>query len=145
MKKRILEDVSLMMLGAVLFGTALVGAQELLSSSDVVYSNTDSGSVNDTVQGALDDLYDRTSALAPLYKNIVIVDNTIYYGTEEIGKHPIYFDVTTGEKCNVNDYEGNEDKLGKSGCMKFYAYSENSDGVNMILDHSTTESGIAWA
>ena len=29
--------------------------------------------------------------------------------------------------------------------MKFYAYSENSDGVNMILDHSTTESGIAWA
>ncbi len=114
-------------------------AENLMASNDVIYDNTENYSNSDTVQGAIDELYDLTSPLAPLYKNIRIVDNTIYYGTEEIGSHPIYFNVNTGEKCNVNEYESNIDNLGNKGCMKFYAYSENSDDtVNMILDHNIT-------
>lgn len=50
----------------------------------------------------------------------------------------VYFNPTDGKICT--DYE-NQNSLNenKSGCMKWYAYSENSNGtINMILDHNTT-------
>ncbi len=62
----------------------------------------------------------------------------------------IYFDVDDGRRCTLEDYEANKAKNTtenplKSGCMKFFSFlnSENSDTVNLILDHNTT-SIVAW-
>lgn len=55
----------------------------------------------------------------------------------------VYFNPITGQKCN--DYiEENSINENKSGCMKWYVFSENSDDtVNMILDHNTTYK-VSW-
>ena len=56
----------------------------------------------------------------------------------------IYFNPETNTKCS--DYtEANSQNQNKSGCMKWYAFndSEESDTVNVILDHNTTAL-VAW-
>lgn len=65
--------------------------------------------------------------------------NATYYDNVKI----VYFNPTTGKKCN--DYiEENSKHLNTTGCLKWYAYSENRDGtVNMMLDHGVTV-GINW-
>lgn len=58
----------------------------------------------------------------------------------------IYFNPETGKKCSENEYSlENSLNQNKSGCMKWYAFSDNknSDTVNAILDHNTT-SQVAW-
>ena len=63
----------------------------------------------------------------------------------------IYFNVDTGEECTVEDYEAAgglevQSKTGnKQGCMKFYAFldSEDSETVNLLLDHNTTAE-VKW-
>ena len=58
----------------------------------------------------------------------------------------IYYNPVDAVFCTVDDYNNNTDKLGKTGCLKWYAI-ENSDSnkatVNIILDHNTTAL-IAW-
>ena len=51
---------------------------------------------------------------------------------------PLYFNPTTGLKCNAEDAVSITET--KSGCMKWYAFldSESSSTVKMILDHNTT-------
>ena len=76
---------------------------------------------------------------------ISVVDGVKYYDSTWINANPVYYDPTgVDTDCTVDDYNNNENKLGKTGCMKWYAYSENADGtVNMLLDHNTTPK-IAW-
>ena len=67
------------------------------------------------------------------------VNNVKYYDNEWIKSNAIYFDPVEVGKCTKEDYNNNENKFGVTGCMIWYAYSENEDGtVNMILDHNTT-------
>jgi len=75
---------------------------------------------------------------------VSMISNRIkYYDTEWIKNNPVYFNPESGI-CTKTDYENNEENLGKTGCMKWYAYSENLDEtINMILDHNTT-SNIDW-
>ena len=135
----ILKDIGLIILGGIIFNVVIAIAETLLSSNQVIYDNSISGAYSDTVQGALDELYARQG----MYDNIRIVDNTIYFNTQYINSHPIYFNPTTGEKCN--DYVETNSQTGKKeGCMKWYAYSQNQDGtINMILDHNLT-SESSW-
>ena len=76
---------------------------------------------------------------------ITVVDGVKYYDSAWINANPVYYDPTgVDTDCTVEDYNNNNDKLGKIGCMKWFAYSENADGtVNMILDHNTTPK-IDW-
>ncbi len=61
----------------------------------------------------------------------------------------IYFDVDSGTGCTEEEYNDNKEKASenplKSSCMKFFAFldSENSETVNLILDHNTTAT-VAW-
>ena len=57
---------------------------------------------------------------------------------------PIYFDVTKGKECTA--YEAVSDKGTKENCMKFYAILDNkfSSTVDLLLDHNTSETYIAW-
>lgn len=68
----------------------------------------------------------------------------------------IYFDVTTGEKCQ-NYHEDNSKKIynglentkttdNQNGCLKFYTfnYEEESDRVNLLLDHNISGK-VSWA
>ena len=51
----------------------------------------------------------------------------------------IYFDVDKGVTCT--NYTESQSNIGvKSGCMKFYAFNDNSSSnkLNLILDHNTT-------
>ena len=71
-----------------------------------------------------------------------IVFNITNKGTYANGKE-VYFNVTTGKKCN--NYTEKQSNTGvKSGCMKFYAFNDDSgDTLNLILDHNTTTT-VAW-
>ena len=56
----------------------------------------------------------------------------------------VYYNPKTGEKCNASEAVSTTGT--KTGCMKFYTFNdegENSDKVNMILDHNTTAL-VAW-
>ena len=58
----------------------------------------------------------------------------------------IYFNPETNQKCSASDYTvENSLKENKSGCMKWYTFNdtEESDTVNVILDHNTTYQ-VAW-
>ncbi|MCM1371340.1 MAG: hypothetical protein NC181_05610, partial [Clostridium sp.] len=55
----------------------------------------------------------------------------------------VYFNPTTGAKCAVTDYTDSQSATGvNSGCMKWYVFndSSNSNKVNLLLDHNTTNS-----
>lgn len=57
----------------------------------------------------------------------------------------IYFNPEKNIFCTENEYTNNLDKLGKTGCLKWYAIEnsdENKSTVNVILDHNTT--GISY-
>lgn len=58
---------------------------------------------------------------------------------------PVYYNPEKGLKCTQEEYNSNPDKLGKTGCLKWYTFNDNnsSSTVNMILDHNTT-SIVAW-
>lgn len=57
---------------------------------------------------------------------------------------PIYFNPITGLSCT--DYVNNNSNTGNTaGCMKWYTFNdrEDSDTINLILDHNTT-AVVAW-
>ncbi len=47
--------------------------------------------------------------------------------------------------CTKEDYSKNLGTDKKDGCMKWYVYDVSDNGYTMILDHSTTETGVQWA
>ena len=54
----------------------------------------------------------------------------------------VYFNPKTGNVCNQNDAVSTTGT--KTGCMKWYIYSDNNkNNFNMILDHNTT-AVVAW-
>lgn len=61
-KKRFLKDVLIFSLG-VLCSVSTIYATSLYSAEEVSYDNTISGSANTTVQGAIDDLYERANGI----------------------------------------------------------------------------------
>ena len=56
----------------------------------------------------------------------------------------VYFNPETNQKCN-NYVEANSNTGNKSGCLKWYTFNDDpeSDTVNLLLDHSTTDK-VAW-
>ena len=63
-------------------------------------------------------------------------DGAKYYTEVQV----TYYDPTqtteAARKCEESDYNSNADKLGTTGCLRWYAYSEKGEYVNMILDHN---------
>ena len=66
----------------------------------------------------------------------------------------VYFNVKDGVKCSESDYHEDNSKTGYNGinpegnqtsCLKFYAFNdtEESNKVNLLLDHNTTAL-VAW-
>lgn len=53
-----------------------------------------------------------------------------------VNDYAIYYNPVTGKSCSQSE---SSSTMGKNdGCMKWWVYSENSDGtVNMLLDHNT--------
>ena len=73
-----------------------------------------------------------------------IVNNVKYFDSNWIKNNPMYYDPING-KCTIEDYKNNTDKLGKTGCLRWYAYSENADKtLNLLLDHNTSNE-IFWS
>ncbi len=71
-----------------------------------------------------------------------IEDEIKYFQTPEV----VYFNPETGKKCDASEYNSeNSDTGHKTGCMKWYLYSENEKlgTVDMLLDHNTTAT-VAW-
>lgn len=61
----------------------------------------------------------------------VISTNSYTDGTE------VYFNLTTNSKCNEDDYvPSNSQNKNLDGCLKWYAYLQTSDKVNLLLDHN---------
>ena len=76
----------------------------------------------------------------PIIRTVVYTDENgvSYFNPEWIKITPLYYNPVEGKSCNKDEYENNEGKLGNTGCLMWYAYSENNDEtVNMILDHNT--------
>lgn len=90
------------------------------------------------------------------YKMLEDLENHDLFDNGEV----IYFNPTTGKKCNENDYktnlnnysttntlsDGTKSPTGlKNGCMKWYAFNDsvNNGLVNLMLDHNTTAK-VAW-
>ncbi|MBP3920251.1 MAG: hypothetical protein J6D28_01670 [Bacilli bacterium] len=95
------------------------------------YSSTETDNMVITKDGTLRN--------RPIVRTIVsTIDGVGYYNTEWIGANPVYYNPVTGASCT--DYSVSNSNNGvKTGCLKWYAYSENADGtVNMLLDHNTT-------
>ena len=64
---------------------------------------------------------------------------TTYTGTYLQAATEIYFNVTTGTKCDIFDFTsngGNTANYMTSGCLKFYAYMEDDLSYTMILDRN---------
>ena len=78
-----------------------------------------------------------------------IVNGVSYASPKKVKENPVYFDPTEGAFCTREEYEENDPTpdtgvYKKTGCMKWYAYSKNSDGtINLLLDHNTTSS-VEW-
>lgn len=74
-------------------------------------------------------------------KKISEVKATYNTGTKDMVS-AIYFNPIDNVLCTEEDYTNNTEKLGKTGCLKWYSI-ENSDSskntVDVILDHNTTE------
>ena len=76
----------------------------------------------------------------------VVTYQEYYTGTKE-QVSTIYYNPETNTKCTETDYNNNADKLGKTGCMKWYAIENsgsNKSTVDVILDHNTTAT-IVWS
>ena len=73
---------------------------------------------------------------------------TIYTGTMLANATPIYWDVTTGTKCDVVDFTangGNTTAEMNSGCLKFWAYMEDSLSYTAVLDRGFSATEYQWA
>ncbi len=46
--------------------------------------------------------------------------------------------------CTEEEYNNNDKKLEKEGCMKWYVYDVSDNGYTMILDHNTTATIDGW-
>ena len=117
-------------IGVIVSTTVGVGAATMFASSDVVYDNSSSGGSSQTVQGALDELYEKASTCKS--------DKVYFNGI------PIYFNPVSGTTCS--DYTSSQSTgTAKTGCLKWYifSYQKSSDTVDMILDHNTTYK-VAW-
>ena len=117
-------------IGVIVSTTVGVGAATMFTSSDVVYDNSSSGGSSQTVQGALDELYEKASTCKS--------DKVYFNGI------PIYFNPVSGTTCS--DYTSSQSTgTAKTGCLKWYifSYQKSSDTVDMILDHNTTYK-VAW-
>ena len=75
----------------------------------------------------------------------------VYYtGTYLSSVQTKYFNVTTGQKCRGSEWQNNSSAT--SGCLRFYAYLEDSLSYTMILDRNFSNInqygnnvGFAWA
>ena len=73
---------------------------------------------------------------------------TVYTGRMLSPVQIKYFNVTTGEKCDVVDFSANGGSSTNgmsSGCLRFYAYMEDDLSYTMILDRNLNTSNYAWA
>ncbi len=73
---------------------------------------------------------------------------TIYTGTMISPVQIKYFNVTTGQKCDVVDFSsngGNTVNGMSSGCLRFYAYMQDNLSYTMILDRNLDNSKYVWA
>lgn len=76
-------------------------------------------------------------------------ERKIYYtGTNDVVS-TIYFNPTTNKICDESEYNSNSDKLGNSGCLKWYSI-ENSNKtqktLDVILDHNFKDSNLtSWS
>ncbi len=73
---------------------------------------------------------------------------TVYTGRMISPVQIKYFNVTTGTKCDIVDYTGNNGNTTNgmnSGCMKFYAYMEDNLSYTMIADRNLDDSPYYWA
>ena len=73
---------------------------------------------------------------------------TIYTGTMLANATPIYWDVTTGTKCDVVDFTangGNTTAEMNSGCLKFWAYMEDGLSYTAVLDRGFSATEYQWA
>ena len=53
----------------------------------------------------------------------------------------IYYNPVSDKGCSVDEYVNNSDKVGTTGCLKWYVIENsdaNKDTVRVILDHNTT-------
>ena len=68
---------------------------------------------------------------------------TIYTGTYLSSATFKFFNVTTGEKCSMAEWQsngGSTTNYMNSGCLRFYAYMEDDLSYTMILDRNTSGS-----
>ena len=78
-----------------------------------------------------------------------IDDEIIYFAPEDIKSNPVYFNPNMAEYCTETEYNSNmsaaaDSAYPKTGCLKWYVYSENPDGtINMIMAHNTSATA-AW-
>ena len=73
---------------------------------------------------------------------------TIYTGRMLSQVKTIFFNVTTGTKCDIVDFTGNGGNNTNgmnSGCLKFYAYMEDDVAYTAILDRNLNDGRYAWA
>ena len=84
----------------------------------------------------------RKNVLDKIKNNAIanVTSYSVYYNGMEV-----YYNPEIGKKCTEEEYNNNSDKLGKTGCLKWYTFNDNdsSPTVDMILDHNTT-SAVAW-
>jgi len=103
---------------------------------------------------------DTTTNTLVAQKTAMPVDSNGYIANSYVKTHPVYFNPVSGEYCgdyeitgvstdyksanSSPEYNGVTPGNGQTSCLKWYAFSVNSDGsMNMILDHNTTNN-IAW-
>ena len=68
---------------------------------------------------------------------------TVYEGNYLTEVLPIYFNVTTGEKCILSQWQSNTSA--SSGCLRFYAYMEDNLSYTAILDRNLNSERYTWA
>ena len=59
-----------------------------------------------------------------------------------------YFNVTTGQKCSLTEFNNNGGATNdgmNSGCLRFYAYKEDNTTYTMILDRNLDNNKCKWA
>jgi len=80
---------------------------------------------------------DKNGNSTTVIRNIIVIKNKYEDGDV------IYFNPVTASKCDSNTAVSTTGT--KTGCMKWYTFldDENSDTVNLLLDHNTT-GYVAW-
>ena len=138
MKKGILIGI---IIGIVLTGTSVYAAYKY-QASEVGYTPSNSNFKVDSVEQAINELYDSmsgptyidTSGSGSTYKGIIYLDPT------NLKKKCTLVDVNANYKENgTKDVNNNIIPTGiKTGCMKWYIFNDSGNNYTMILDHNTT-------